>query len=77
MKVSRAVSNQNLLFDPSLGYARLVCAQCKVPFAPADKRVESGVDEEGMRIFICRDCQRQVPWDDDHEVDPRLTTNIW
>jgi hypothetical protein len=58
----------NLVFDTSLGYKRIVCATCRVPFTASEPRIDLGTDEMGKHILICRDCQRQVPDDEDWDV---------
>lgn len=70
-KSKRQAAAINLVFDRSLGYKRLVCATCRVPFSLVDSRIDVGTDELGLIIVICRDCQRQVPdEDDDPWADP-------
>lgn len=57
----RKVSKQyNMYWDEARQCYRVACASCRVPFDPAEPRVDIGKDEVGRRIFICRDCQRDV-----------------
>lgn len=69
----RRASVYNTLWEASAEVSRFVCAHCLVPFGlvvPNERRIVSGYDEHGFAVYICPDCQRQLPdYEDEDDWD--------